>query len=106
MKVESKKGAIAVYLPQSFCGLLTLSSKGSIDFSDLVSAQVAVLSHVDTKKQCFIGNVADSLQGIYQWSGDELEVTSGSGNVGIFYVGEPQPAEVRSNLNLFSRIFH
>ena len=104
LNAASYNGAVAVYLPRSFRGFLTLSSKnGSIVFSDAVAAQVATFSHVGLTKRCFMGVIADALQDVGEWSGDEVVASSHNGKIRVFYVDEAKAS--KTSPGFFARMF-
>jgi hypothetical protein len=105
MTASSRNGSVAVYLPRSFHGFLTLSSaNGSIVFSDAVSPNVTTFSHVTTTKRCFMGDLT-AVPESGEWSGDELVANSHNGKVKVFYVDEIKSAKPRAKSSIFSRIF-
>jgi len=99
MTATSKNGSVALYLPRSFNGFLTLSSvNGAIIFSDAVLQNLTTFSHVGATKRCFLGDfVGATLPEGGEWSGDELVASSTNGKIKLFYVDEAKPSSNSSN---------
>jgi hypothetical protein len=89
LNATSKNGSTYVYLPRSFEGFMTLSSKnGSVVVSDAMSSRMITFSDVSSTLRCFVGGKGKWDTGGDEWSGDEVVASTCSGKVKVCYVDE------------------
>ena len=96
--------SITLYVPRSFQGLMSLSSKnGSIVFSEQFSQRVTTFSDMSSTRRCFVGDLGSWVEQDSEWSGDEVVVCSHNGKVRVLYIDEV--IEKKEKKNFLSRVF-
>ena len=89
LNATSKNGSVHVYLPRSFEGFMTLSSKnGNVVVSDAMSSRMITFSDVSSTLRCFVGEKGKWDTGGDEWNGDEVVASTCSGKVKVCYVDE------------------
>jgi hypothetical protein len=100
----SKNGTVTLYLPRSFRGFLTLSSKnGSVVFSEEFSRCVTRFSDVSHTERSFVGDLSSWVDRDEEWQGDEVIATSPNGRVKLLYIDEVKVEKDKKKF--FSRVF-
>jgi hypothetical protein len=91
ISASSKNGSVHVYVPRSFVGPFTISSKnGSLKRSPDVSATSTLFFESNGTQRGFIGDhsLTDWGSDPSAWKGDELQLESSNGSCKIYYVDE------------------
>ncbi|KAJ7101366.1 hypothetical protein B0H15DRAFT_815838 [Mycena belliarum] len=84
---QSQNSTIAIDLPRSFRGLVTLHTRSpTISISDPFAAELTLLDETETTRRCFVGDFGGFTD---EWVGDALDVESTQGSVTLRYVDEP-----------------
>jgi hypothetical protein len=104
---SSEHGNVTLYLPRSFCGFLTLTSKNTtVVFSEQFSQHVTTLSDVSGTHRCFVGDLSNWVNRDEVWEGDELIASSHDGKVKLLYLDEVDAiAEKDRKGGLLNRVF-
>ncbi|KAG6873334.1 hypothetical protein C0995_000193 [Termitomyces sp. Mi166 len=88
LNIDASNGPVAIYLPRSFNGLLTIrQAHGGTKFSYEVLTHLTTFSDVDRMYRCFIGDYSAIVEG-QEWQGDEIEIDARNGGVKVHYDDE------------------
>jgi hypothetical protein len=107
----SKNGSVEVYLPRSFVGPFTLTTRnGSLKRSDAVTATSTLFYEANGTQRGFIGDHAATDWGADPdgWLGDALVLESANGSCRIYYVDEldsPETSSTGKGKGFFSKLF-
>ncbi|KAG6864150.1 hypothetical protein C0991_012005 [Blastosporella zonata] len=105
LKVEAANGAVNIYVPRSFNGLVSVTRwNGSSKFSASVGTNVTAFSDIDKTYKCFIGDYSSIVDG-EEWKGDEVVVEARNGSVKLYYVDELFNENGERKVGFFGKLF-
>ena len=88
MNVDASNGAVAIFLPRLFNGLISIrQSHGSTKFSPEVSVHLTTFNDINRVHKCFIGSYSAILTG-QEWQGDEVVINARNGGIKVYYEDE------------------
>ncbi|KAJ7488145.1 hypothetical protein FB451DRAFT_1529256 [Mycena latifolia] len=95
VRVQSAHGHMAVHLPRSFRGPVTLRTRSpTVRLSAPLAAEITPLSEADNTRRCFIGDFS-AYTDAEAWAGDELRVESSAyGSVRFSFDDEPKASSL------------
>jgi hypothetical protein len=105
----SKNGGVEVYIPQSFVGPFSMTSKnGSFKRSEAVTAMSTLFYEANGTQRGFIGDHSTTDWGSdpAAWQGDTLYLESSNGSCKVYYVDELDvPPSVDGGKGFFAKLF-
>jgi hypothetical protein len=109
LTISSRDGAVTLYLPRSFRGLLTITRRdGSVRVSESLAQQVTMLSDANHTRRCFVGDFSvwpqSEAEDGQKWHGDEVVVNVRDGRFKVQYENEEKKKNEGGFGGFFSRI--
>ncbi|KAG8855835.1 hypothetical protein FRB96_006657 [Tulasnella sp. 330] len=97
LNTHAESGNVIVYIPSDFEGPLTFTHmNSSLELSDEIKKRTKHITQSDTNGKAFIGNWDESrFSDKDAWNGDELSVSSKSGNIRVRFTDEKEDGLMR-----------
>jgi len=107
LEVMSYNGAITVYLPRSFQGPMTITSRnGSVNISSSLSDHATTFSEVNSTRRYFVGDFSGwSDSALERWNGDECVIEGRNGRIKVQYLDDVPAPKVEGKGSFLGKLF-